>query len=104
MPDLCVDHWDEAKDGPVCEENVRRKLESEGYTCTRYTFTPGTVFADHTHGYTKKDAIASGLFMFSMHGQNVVLRPGDMIEVPAGTVHNAAVLGSDDVIFFDSTK
>lgn len=39
-----------------------------------------------------------------MHGRTVVLQPGDTIEVPRDTVHSAEVLGSDPVVFFDSTK
>lgn len=101
---LDVEHWDDAIDGPLNEQNVQKKLERQGYKCTKYVFCPGTVFPDHTHGYSKKDAIATGRFRFSMHGQEVILKPGDMMEVPKGAVHNAAVVGNEDVVFFDSTK
>lgn len=39
-----------------------------------------------------------------MYGKEVILQPGDMIEVPAGALHNASVVGNDPVVFFDATK
>ena len=46
----------------------------------------------------------AGQFRFAMKGREVILQPGDMIEVPAGVVHNASVIGSESVVFFDATK
>ena len=102
--DIKLDKWDEAKDGPITTQNVRRKLQSQGYRTIQYKFHPGRQFHDHSHLITKKDAIATGRFRFSMYGKEVILEPGDMVEVPKGTVHNAAVVGNEDVVFFDAFK
>ncbi|ELU13707.1 hypothetical protein CAPTEDRAFT_98448 [Capitella teleta] len=104
MPEFIIEHWNETADGPLSELNLKRKLERQGYACVRYVFSPGTDFPDHSHDYCKKDAIATGKFLFRMLGKEVVLLPGDMIEVPKGMIHNAAVVGNEDVVFFDSTK
>ena len=104
MSKLKVEHWDSARDGTLTEENMRKKLKLQGYSCTRYIFPPGTDFPDHTHGITKKDSIVSGQFRFSIFGKEVILQPGDMVEVPAGVVHNASVVGSDSVVFFDASR
>ena len=101
---LDIEAWDCSQDGELTAQNMRRKLKSQGYRCTEYTFYPGTDFPDHTHSISKKDSIVSGRFRFSMYGQEVVLKPGDMIVVPAHTVHNASVVGEEPVIFFDATK
>ncbi|XP_064613109.1 uncharacterized protein LOC135476894 [Liolophura sinensis] len=103
-PSIHVEKWDAAKDGVLSEESMRKKLRAQGYNCIRYEFSPGTVFPDHTHNISKKDSILTGRFKFAMYGQEVVLEPGDMVEVPAKTVHNAAVVGSKSVVFFDATK
>ena len=104
MSELKVEHWNSEKDGPLNETSMRNKLKSQGYSCTRYTFPPGTDFPDHTHSVSKKDSIISGQFRFAMLGNEVILRPGDMVVVPAGVVHNASVVGKESVIFFDATK
>lgn len=111
MSELKVEHWNSEKDGALNETSMRNKLKSQGYSCTRYTFPPGTDFPDHTHSVSKKDSIISGQFRFAMYllfyymlGNEVILQPGDMVVVPAGVVHNASVVGKESVIFFDATK
>ena len=96
--------WDESIDGALCEGNMEKKLRTMGYSTCKYVFQPGTNFPDHTHSYTKMDAITTGRFQMQMFGQTVVLVPGDILEVPKDTVHNARVVGNDDVTFFDSSK
>lgn len=104
MSQLNVEHWDSRRDGPLNERNMGNKLKSQGYSFTKYVFARGTDFPDHTHAMSKKDSIVSGQFRFAMCGQEVILQPGDMIVVPAGTVHNASVVGDESVIFFDASK
>lgn len=48
-----------------------KKLQSEGYDTTVYTFGPGTTFGDHSHSVDKKDAILGGQFLFRMGGEEV---------------------------------
>lgn len=102
--ELQVEKWNTETDGTLNEASMRRKLKSQGYSCIKYTFPPGTDFPDHTHNVSKKDSIIAGQFRFAMKGREVILQPGDMIEVPAGVVHNASVIGSESVVFFDATK
>ena len=90
MSGLQVEKWNTETDGPLNEASMRRKLK--GYSCIKYTFPPGTDFPDHTHNVSKKDSIIAGQFRFAMKGREVILQPGDMIEVPAGVVHNASVI------------
>lgn len=99
-----IEKWDQSVDGNLSVEAMENKLRRQGYHCTQYEFSPGTNFPDHTHGISKKDSIVTGQFQFSMFGETVVLQPGDMVEVPKNTVHNARVVGTKSVIFFDATK
>jgi mannose-6-phosphate isomerase-like protein (cupin superfamily) len=99
-----VDHWDESRDGPLTEPALRRKLESLGYRVSRWVYPPGTVFDFHTHEYDKMDAVASGRFRMTMHGETVVLGPGDALAVPAGASHRAEVVGSEPVVSLDGER
>ena len=49
------------------------ELKRQGYSTTTYTFPPGCVFGDHSHGVQKQDAILSGRFLFRMEGEEVSL-------------------------------
>ena len=100
---LKVEKWNSDSDGQLCLENMEKKLSEQGYSFTQYEFPPGTNFPNHTHGISKKDSIISGRFQFSMFGETVVLEPGDMVEEPLNTVHNAKVVGNSNVVFYDAT-
>merc|ERR1711936_1083102 len=89
--------WDKEKDGILTDKNMEEKLHNMGMRCCKYDFSPGTNFPDHTHSFTKMDAITTGKFQMQMYGQTLVLEPGDIIEVPKNTVHNAKVVGMEDV-------
>ena len=99
-----VEKWNASRWGSLSEENMKKKLEFEGYDVSRYVYSPRTVFPDHSHSLDKKDAVVSGKFKIEVAGRVFVLEAGDMIAVPAGTVHNAKVLGTEPVVSLDATR
>ncbi|CAL5220497.1 g2526 [Coccomyxa viridis] len=101
---LNLERWDVAKLGPFSKQRMLEKLQNEGYDTTVYTFGPGTVFGNHSHSVSKKDAILEGRFLFRMDGEEVILEKGDQLEVPAGATHYAACVGSEPVTFVDASK
>ena len=58
----------------------------------------------HQHLHPSQDAIITGQFLMRMLGSEVVLGPGDQIDVPAGVVHYAAVVGDTPVQFVDASR
>ncbi len=98
-----VQHWDPAW-GALNEKNMRRWLERQGYAVSRYVYPPGTYFSDHTHEVDKNDTVLSVLLKIAAEGQEFVLAPGDIIEIPAHAVHNAEVVGDEAVVSLDATR
>ena len=98
-----LERWDPAW-GALSEQAIRRRLEAEGYAVTRYVYPPATVFPDHTHPVDKKDSVLRGRFKISAEGREIIMQAGDMVEIPAGTVHAARVLGDEPVVSFDATR
>jgi quercetin dioxygenase-like cupin family protein len=101
---MAVHRWNDALDGPFSEQALRAKLESLGYRVARYTYSPGTVFPDHRHDVDKIDAVIAGRFRLVIGGHLAMLGPGDWVDVPRGTVHNATVIGDEPVISLDAIK
>ena len=99
-----VRRWDVSRDGALSETALRRMLEAEGYHVSRYTYSPGTSFPEHTHGVDKIDAVISGQFEIVLAGQPAVLGPGDWVVVPRGVPHTATVVGRQPVISLDAVK
>lgn len=102
MP-IPAEHWDPAW-GELNEENMRRRLEEEGYQVHRYHYPPGTFFSEHTHDVDKKDTVLSGRLKIETDDGDVVLEPGDMIAIPAGMAHTAEVVGDETVVSLDATR
>ena len=106
---LKVIHWDPAW-GPASEKKMREQLIAAGYDVSRHHYSPGTCFPDHSHGVHKRDAVLTGQLKISWPAgadspaASVVLEPGDMIEIPAGAVHSAEVVGAETVFSLDATK
>ena len=106
---LKVIQWDPAW-GPVSEKKMREQLVAAGYDVSRYHYSPGTCFRDHSHGVHKRDTVLTGKLKISWPAGAdsaagcVVLEPGDMIEIPAGAQHSAEVVGSETVLSLDATK
>ena len=98
-----VEHW-QATWGTLSEAAMRKRLEAEGYSVSRYTYPQGTYFSEHTHAVDKKDTALRGRLKIGAEGREVVLEAGDMIEIPAGTVHTAEVVGEEAVVSLDATR
>jgi len=102
--DLNVSHWKVQADGPLTLENVAKKLKSMGYHFAEQQYAPGTVFHEHSHDNQTKDAVISGRFKVRMQDKEAVLEPGDILDIPAGIDHSAAVLGDEPVIVLEGEK
>src|SRR6185295_5901037 len=99
-----IDHWNSETDGELTEKALRKKLEAQGYSVSRYVYSPGTHFPEHTHGVDKIDAVVSGQFELIVAGERAVLGPGDWIAVPRGVRHTATVVGAAAVVSLDAVK
>lgn len=102
--DLNVSRWNAKADGPVSLESVAKKLKSLGYHFVEQQYSPGTVFHEHSHDTQTKDAIITGRLKVNMQGKEVILEPGDILDIPAGIDHNAAVVGSEPVTVLEGQK
>jgi quercetin dioxygenase-like cupin family protein len=101
---VAVRHWNPETDGELTEEALRKRLEAEGYSVSRYVYPPGTHFPEHMHGVDKIDAVLSGRFELVLAGERAILGPGDWIAVPRGVRHSATVVGNEGVVSLDAVK
>ena len=69
------------------------RLRSEATGCYSWSNGAGDRYAPHSHGYEKVLYCVDGSITFTLEadGRRLLLRPGDRMVVPAGTVHSAVV-------------
>ena len=101
---MVTGHWDEPVDGPLTEAALGRRLVAMGYRVAVYVYPPGTRFPPHTHAVDKVDAVLSGRFRITLGEGAVELQAGDWVEVHAGAVHSAEVLGEEPVVSLDAVR
>lgn len=86
-----VQRWDE--DQPPSEAEVERLLAEQGLSGYRWSNAPGDTYAAHSHDYHKVIYVVRGSIAFGLPelGEQVELRAGDRLELPAGVRHDARV-------------
>jgi uncharacterized protein YjlB len=71
---------------------LEARLRDEGLDPGRWSNRPGARYAAHEHAYDKVIIVERGSITFGLGtGEAVALAPGDRLELPAGTVHEAIV-------------
>jgi mannose-6-phosphate isomerase-like protein (cupin superfamily) len=75
------------------EEDLRAHLRAAGLDTATWSNGSGDRYAAHEHGYDKVIVVASGSISFGLpdHAETVELGPGDRLDLPAGTRHDARV-------------
>jgi len=78
---------------------LQRLMADEGLSPYAWSNGPMDVYAAHSHGYNKVIYVVSGSITFGLPDleRNVTLFPGDRLDLPKGTVHDALV-GKDGVV------
>jgi quercetin dioxygenase-like cupin family protein len=89
----------------VSEVALRSLLADEGLTATRWSNGPGDTYAVHSHDYHKAIYVIEGSIMFGLPTSHdeVILSPGDRLELPRGTTHSARV-GPDGVVCLEARR
>ena len=84
---------------PPARDELWRLMTDEGLSPYAWSNGPLDVYAAHTHSYNKVIYVVSGSITFGLPEleRNLTLFPGDRLDLPKGTVHDALV-GKDGVV------
>ena len=87
------------------EATIREILAEESLQPYRWSNAPGDVYSSHTHSYSKVIYVISGSITFRLphYGDELTLKPGDRLDLPAGVSHGA-VVGPEGVICLEAHR
>src|SRR5512147_600885 len=87
------------------ESTLRQLMADEGLNPYPWSNGPHDVYAAHSHGYDKVIYVVKGCITFGLPqlGQQILLKAGDRLDLPAGTVHDA-VVGSQGVVCLEAHR
>lgn len=98
-------HTSGAVNGATAAESAAAAMRAEGLSAHAWANDPGYVYAPHRHPYHKVLYCTRGSIRFDLteEGRSVELRPGDRLDLEAGTAH-AAVVGPDGVMCLEAPR
>ncbi|MEI7973038.1 MAG: cupin domain-containing protein [Bdellovibrio sp.] len=76
----------------------RKSLAAEGLEPFDENLPSGYKIPDHRHPFGEIRFVVEGELLFNVSGNQVLLRPGDRIEIPANTRHSHSTQGSQTCI------
>jgi quercetin dioxygenase-like cupin family protein len=76
-------------------DELRKILMDEGLEPYVWSDSPGTFYDKHTHPYDEVRWMVKGRVKYSIGDREVILSPGDRLDLPAGTIHEAEVVGDE---------
>jgi quercetin dioxygenase-like cupin family protein len=79
--------------GPRLQDELMERLRGEATGCYSWSNGPRDHYAPHSHTYEKVLYCVHGsiTFVLESEARELVLRAGDRMVLPAGTVHSAVV-------------
>jgi quercetin dioxygenase-like cupin family protein len=87
------------------ESALRQLCTDEGLSPQTWSNGPHDVYAAHSHSYDKVIYVVRGSITFGLPelGQELALKAGDRLDLPAGVVHNAHV-GAEGVVCLEAHR
>jgi quercetin dioxygenase-like cupin family protein len=85
--DLRKYRW--SKDYESAEEELENLLAAMNITAERWTAKAGEAFAPHMNTLDKRLWCAEGSIVFTVNGKPISLQPGDALNLPKLTAHEA---------------
>ena len=64
----------------------------------RVGLAPGVSFPDHSHPGEEIIYVLEGRFEYRVAGRPVIVGPGEVLFIPAGTIHSARNIGATDAV------
>ena len=92
---LQVERWNKPEKPDA--NDLRRRLESEGYSVFEWRDAPGTIYGPHWHAEDQSHWIIRGELELTVGAETYTLGAGDRDSLSANTTHSAFVPGNEPV-------
>ena len=97
MPKITLTRWPESA-GQITINKIRARLEQEGLSPYRFEMVPGDQYGDHSHPEAEIRWVVSGRMRILVNHEEIILEPGDRLDLAANVVHSANVFGEEVVV------
>ena len=94
-----LSRWSDIPSEQLSPATARRYLSTERVTIARFELKRGGVVARHSHENEQVTSIVSGSLKFKFNGQEVIVRAGEVLQIPSWLEHEVDVL--EDTVAID---
>jgi quercetin dioxygenase-like cupin family protein len=84
--------WDDVKKEQINDLMKRQAIHGESMTICRMEMQPGCVVGTHSHHNEQISMVEKGSVKFTVDGQDVVLKAGEVLQIHSNRVHSALAL------------
>ena len=99
---MIITRWNSQR--KVNQSEIEELLRSEGLEPFLWQDGAGTYYPTHSHSYEEVRWVIEGSVTFGVQGEEVILNPGDRLDLPAGTEHYAKVSDKHPTIYLCASK
>ena len=89
---------------PVTQSEIESKIKDQGLEYYIWQDGMGAFYPTHSHPYTEIRWVVSGSITFGVGGDEVILNPGDCLELPANVPHYAKMSDETTTIYLCASK
>ena len=99
MPAAATPHrWSDIPSEPITGSIARQYITADRVTVARFELKRGGVVPRHSHESEQVSMVLSGALRFVIDGKDVVVRAGEVLQLPSWLEHEVHVLEDSSVI------
>ena len=91
--------WDDIPAEQINPTISRRFITADRVTVARFELTRGAVVPQHAHENEQVSFIISGALKFILEGRDIVVRGGELLQIPPNVPHSAEAV--EDTLAID---
>jgi len=92
--------WDEVPEENLSDTLVRKMIYGEKVMIAHLILRKGCVVPTHSHESEQMSYILEGSLNFNINGEEIVVRAGEVIQIPSNVPHSA--VATEDCVAIDT--
>jgi quercetin dioxygenase-like cupin family protein len=99
MPATAVHHrWSDVPSEPLTASIARRFITADRITIARFELKRGAIVPRHSHDSEQVTCVLSGALAFRFDGHEIVVREGEVLQIPSWLEHEVEATADSLVI------
>lgn len=99
QPVVVHHRWADLPSQRISESLERKFISAERFTLAQFTLKGGATYPAHAHEQEQMSWVLQGTLKITMNGREIVVKEGEVLQIPAWMEHQVSVL--EDALVVD---